>query len=342
MNLFKLLQLAVERGIISAEQQKQLGALSQEVGAQKSSSAMSNVLFYGGGVLALLAMAVTMAAGFESFGWGGMAVMLLIYGGASVALVRKINTIGGMRVATSMLAMLPVLIVPFFIYAVQNMLGLWHFGYNSSAPDYSVVVMLLGALATAGAMYRWIAQPMQLLPILATVWCLMMELFGSGDIFFLSYGDRMVTTFYGLGVLGLSIWLDMRSVGTGKDMSFWGYIVAASALLGGLTILWDGGEGGRLVFAAASAGMVIVGGMLARRIMALYGAIGVGAYIVYTIATSVDSLGGAAIMLITLAGGVIWLGMLWYKHEEAIMARLRSVLPQGMQDLIEQRLRSPV
>ncbi|MBI1362959.1 MAG: hypothetical protein GC134_03150 [Proteobacteria bacterium] len=342
MNLFKLLQTGVARGIITDEQRKQLEALSRETAPASGGSAMSNVLFYGGGALAMLAMVVLMAASFDSFGWGGMAVLSVLYTGGFMALVNRFKAREGMAVATSVVAVLPVLTLPFLIFAVQNMMGLWDAGYSGTGADLRAWAIELTAFGMGMVMFRLVREPLQLLPVLVSAWLMLMDVSGGGDILFMSDTLRGITALYGVGVFGLSIWLDMRSVGTGKDLSWWGYIVAATAVLGGLSLLWDGGEGGKLLFAVFSALMVLGGGMLARRMVAVYGSIGVGIYLVYLVSQMVTSLLGAAVILVALAFGVIWLGMQWYRNEQAIMARLRRVLPQRMQTLIELRLRAPL
>jgi hypothetical protein len=333
MNIQTLLQTAVERNIITPEQRAQLDALART--QQTGTSAMSTVLFLGGGALGVLAMTLLMAASFDSVGWGGMLLMAVVYGVGFVLTANWLRAKPGLALAASVVAMLPVVVAPFGVYALQEMLDLWAYGRPYASPDMRVLAIELTAFATAVALWRWLREPLQLLPVIASGWFILIELTGAN----LWNGDntlQVVTGLYGAALLGLALWLDVTN--RAKDMAWWPYLGAAVSLLIGLFALWDHDAGGRLLFALGSAVLVLVGGLLARRVLALAGAVGLCGYVVYTVTLVVNSLMGAAIVLVTLAAAIIWLGMQWVRHEQAIMARLRRILPEQVQALIEARL----
>lgn len=83
--------------------------------------------------------------------------------------------------------------------------------------------------------------------------------------------------------------------------------------------------------------MILVGAVLSRRVFAVFGGIGAAGYLGY-LADKVfkDSL--LFPFALTLIGlGVVYLGILWQRHEASISASLQALLPAPLRELVENR-----
>ena len=83
--------------------------------------------------------------------------------------------------------------------------------------------------------------------------------------------------------------------------------------------------------------MVVVGAMLSRRVFAVFGGLGAAGYLGH-LAYDVFKDSMMFPFALTIIGlGVIYLGVVWQRHEEMISNKLRGLLPLPMRELIERR-----
>ncbi len=84
-------------------------------------------------------------------------------------------------------------------------------------------------------------------------------------------------------------------------------------------------------------GLIATGGMIGRRVFAVFGGMGVAGYLGY-LAWDLfrDSL--VFPFVLSLIGlGIIWLGLLWQRHEARIQQLLQRYLPAAWRELLTQR-----
>ena len=99
----------------------------------------------------------------------------------------------------------------------------------------------------------------------------------------------------------------------------------------------SGSELSKFFYLCINLGMIAVGATLSRRVFAVFGGLGVAMYLGH-LAYSVFKDSMMFPFMLTIIGlGVIYLGIIWQRHEDAISAKLRGVLPLPMRELIERR-----
>jgi len=83
--------------------------------------------------------------------------------------------------------------------------------------------------------------------------------------------------------------------------------------------------------------MIVVGAMLSRRVFAVFGGLGAAGYLGHLAYDVFKDSMMFPFVLTTLGLGVIYLGILWQRHEETISSKLRALLPLPLRELIERR-----
>ena len=180
--------------------------------------------------------------------------------------------------------------------------------------------------------------PFLVMPVAVTLWYMSMDLapflFGGAD------PDwelrKFVSLWFGLLMILLAFWVDIRSRHD-QDYAFWLYLFGVIAFWGGLSLMKSDSELSKFLYFCINLLMIVIGAVLSRRVFAVFGGLGCAGYLGY-LAYDVfeDSL--LFPFVLTLIGlGVIYLGILWQRHEAQISARLRDWLPTALRELIEQR-----
>ena len=337
---------AVQRGILTAAQADLLAAYladSRAAGAvpEQPRFTLVHVLYYLGGMIAIGAMSLFMTLGWNALGgWGGFATAVC-YGVLALALTHWFLERRRLPLPAGIMATLAVVMVPLAIFGAQMALGYW----DASKPyrdyhafiDWRWIVMELGTLA-AGAVLLWRYRfPFMVMPIAVTLWYMSMDL-----VPFL-FGDwrdweirKFISLWFGLAMLLGAFWVDVRSRGV-RDYAFWLYLFGALAFWGGLSLLRSDSELGKLAYCGINLAMILVGTVLRRRVFAVLGGLGIAGYLGY-LAHRVfrDSL-LFPFALSAVGLGIIWLGVLWQRHEAKWSGRLRRALPGPVRELIDSR-----
>jgi hypothetical protein len=235
--------------------------------------------------------------------------------------------------------------VPLAIFAAQMALGYW--GEDKPYRDYHVfidwrwIMMELGTLAI-GAILLWRYRfPFMLMPIAVTLWYMSMDL-----VPFLLGGERgdweihkLVSVYFGLGMMLLAFWVDVRSRAS-RDYAFWLYVFGVLTFWGGLSLMESGSELGKLAYCGINVLMILVGAVLGRRVFAVFGGLGVAGYLGHLSwrVFKESLIFPFALSLIGIA--IIGLGVLWQRREAQWTARLRAFLPAPVRELLEARAAS--
>lgn len=334
----KELARAVDAGILQSGQDQALLSFLRRQPAAQASFQLAHVAFYLGGLLIMAAMGWLLTQAWMSIGDSALLAIALLYIAvlttSALALQRRQQL-----VPAGVLGAVAVSIVPLSVFALQRLLGWWplddtqvdfHQYYTNVQAGW---LLMEAATVLAGLlMLRLIAFPFIVMPIAVALWFMSMDLtewiYGAP---FSWEQRRLVSVWFGLGVLLLSIVVDGR---TRKDYAFWGYLAGLAAFWGGLTLLDSGSEWGKAMYGLINLGLMGLAVLLRRPIFMVFGAMGVAAYLGYlSYQVFADSL--LFPLLLTLIGlGVIGLGLVYQKHREKLSASLRGNLPERLLALL--------
>ena len=208
--------------------------------------------------------------------------------------------------------------------------------------DWRWMMMELATLATGAIMLWRYRLAFLVMPVAVTLWFLSMDL----APFLAGYDEtswdlvwdlrKLVSLYFGLLVVMLAFWVDVRSRSE-KDFAFWLYLFGVMAFWGGLSLMDSDSELSKFLYLCVNLLMIGVGATLSRRVFVVFGGLGAAGYVGH-LAHDVfrDSmLFPFALTLIGLA--VIWLGILWQRHEASLTARLRALLPLPLRKMVERR-----
>ena len=334
----KNLAQAAAENIISNQQAEALYDYLANRSQDVPKFTFTHVLYYLGGLIAIGAMTLFMNLGWESFGGAGIFFISLLYAGVGIKISNSF-AVKGLKIPAGICATFVVCLTPLAIYGLQQWLGVW--------PDESVyrdyhryvkwhwLYMELGTLAV-GAFVAWkYKYPFLIMPIAVTLWFMTMDIAAM-----ISGGDfdwelrKLVSLYSGLLMIGLAFWIDIRSHKK-ADYAFWVYIFGVIAFWGGLSFQHSDSEFSKFIYFCINLLMIGTGVLLVRRVFVVFGALGSCGYLGH-LASDVfkDSwLFPAALTAIGL--GIIYLGVIWQKHEKAITQKARSYLPLPLKELLE-------
>jgi len=334
------LNKAVAQGILSATQAENLQQfLAQEPQAARFD--FTHVLYYLGGLMAIGAMTLFMTLGWETFGGWGIVSISLIYALAGITLLQHFRS-RGYAVPAALCGAFVIALTPLAVYGLQQALGFWP-DDTSQYRDYHRRVrwhwlyMELATLAVGTIMVWHYRYPFLILPVAVTLWYLTMDLAimltgGSSDWEL----RKLVSMYTGLLMIGLAVWVDIRARFSG-DYAFWLYLFAVIAFWGGLSLQHSDSELAKFGYFCINLLMIGVGVMLLRRVFVVFGALGSCGYLGYLAADVFKQSWLFPISLTLIGLLVIYLGILWQKHEQEISQRLRNCLPAPLRELLEQR-----
>lgn len=336
----KKLEGAVVENIISIEQANALYEYLENQTKDAPKFTFTHVLYYFGGLIAIGAMTIFMNLGWESFGGAGIVCISLLY--AAIGLkISNIFAAKNLAIPAGICATFVVCLTPLATYGLQRWLGFW--------PDESVyqdyhryikwhwLYMELATLAV-GFLIAWkYKYPFLLMPIAVTLWYMTMDITAM-----ITGGDsqweirKIVSLYSGLIMVGMAFWIDIRSYKK-ADFAFWIYIFGVITFWGGLSSLHSDSELSKFIYFCINISMIGVGVLLVRRVFVVFGALGSCSYLGYL---AFDVFKDSWLFPITLTAiglGVIYLGVLWQKHERAITRWSRSFLPLSLRELLESK-----
>lgn len=143
-----------------------------------------------------------------------------------------------------------------------------------------------------------------------------------------------MSLYFGLGMILLAFWVDLRS-GRRQDHAFWLYLFGALTFWGGLSLMHSDSEWSKFGYLCINLAMIATGAVLGRRVFAVFGGLGVAGYL-HHLAEGIfkDSLMfPVALSLIGFA--IVYSGLLWTRHEARVTSALRRPLPAPLRELLE-------
>jgi hypothetical protein len=335
-----LLKDATEQGLISASQAESLWDFLEARSQNIPRFRASHILYYFGGLIAIGAMSLFMTLGWEQLGGWGLFFIALAYSGAGLWLTEFLLNRSRLPIPAGITAAFVVVLTPLAVYGLQVALGAWAEGrvfreYHTHI-DWRWLLMEFATLAS-GAVLLWRYRlPFLVMPVAVTLWYMSMDLtpFLWGDADASWELRKLVSLWFGLLIVLLAFWVDVRTK-RDQDFAFWLYLFGVIAFWGGLSLLDSDSEFNKFLYLCINLVMIITGALLSRRVFAVFGGLGTAGYLGH-LAYEVfkDSL--LFPLVLTIIGlGIIFLGILWQRHEAAIQHQLRAWLPSSMSALIE-------
>lgn len=342
MNISKVqLQQAVEQGILSQQQASQLVEFVHSHPAGSPRFDFSHLLYYLGGLIAIGAMTLFMNLGWERFGGWGVFFISLLYAGIGLRLCQGFAA-RGYAVPAAVCATFVVAVTPLAIFGLQQGLGLWpddqlYRDYHRHIA-WQWLYMELGTLAVGLIMVWRLKYAFLVMPIAVTLWYLSMDVAALLTGGWVEWELRMLVSLYmGLLIIALAFWVDIRSVNQ-ADYAFWLYLFGALAFWCGLSFQHSDSEWSKLLYCLLNLGLMGVGMLLVRRIFVVLGALGVCLYLGHLASNLFRDSWLFPIALTAIGLLVVYLGILWQKHESSITQRVRGVLPEPLRRLLASRL----
>ncbi|WP_394204665.1 DUF2157 domain-containing protein [Shewanella waksmanii] len=332
------LEAAVAADIIDS---KQAEHLYQFLTAQDESTPrfdFTHVLYYFGACVAIGAMTLFMNLGWETFGGWGIVAITLIYGALGLGL-RRYFANKHLLIPAGICATFTVALTPLAVYGLQQALGFWPSDFDYQDYHRHIhwlwVYMELATLAVAVLMVWRYRYPFIVLPIALTLWYLSMDatalILGRVANFDLR---SLVSLYSGLLMIILAIWVQWRS--QAKDYSFWLYIFGVAAFWGGLTVQDSDSELAKLGYLFINLVLMMSGVVLLRRVFVVFGALGCSFYLGHLAFDLFEDSWWLPISLSLIGLLIIYLGVVWQRHEAMLSQRMRAWLPQPLQDFLRQ------
>lgn len=336
------LKNASAAGLISAQQVERLWEFLSEQANETPRFSFTNVLYYLGGLIAIGAMSLFMILGWERFGGWGLFFIALAYAGAGLGLTEFFLNRSRLPIPAGITAAFVVVLTPLAVYGLQTALGWWAEGkvfreYHTLI-DWRWMFMELATLAS-GAILLWRYRlPFLVMPIAVTLWYMSMDLTPLlfGDTYLTWELRKFVSLLFGLLVVLLAFWVDIRTRHD-KDYAFWLYLFGVIAFWAGLSMTHSDSELNKFIYLCINLIMIVVGAMLSRRVFVVFGGLGATVYLGH-LAYDVFKDSMIFPFVLTVIGlEVIYLGIIWQRHEAVISSKLRRLLPLPVRELIESR-----
>lgn len=335
------LNKAVIAKIITQTQADKLVAFINQLPNQGPSFNLTNVLYYFGALIAIGAMTLLMGLGWESFGGGGILFLALCYALLGIALTHKLHQ-QGHTIPAGLCATFVICMAPLAIYGFQSMMDWWPSSHSYYRDYYRYIqwnwiFMELGTLAV-GVVLTWIYRyPFMIMPIGFTLWFLSMDItkmiLGNTYDTHLSY---LISLYFGLIITLIGLWVDIRAKNS-ADYAFWLYLFGILSLWGGLTGLYFDHTLFKPFYLVINLVLMLAGVILNRKVFVIFGALGVFTYLSYLAFTVFEFSYLFPVVLTAIGFAIIYVGILWQRHEARITDKMRLLLPQPLRELLEAR-----
>ena len=139
---------------------------------------------------------------------------------------------------------------------------------------------------------------------------------------------------FGLVTILIAFWVDVRSRKM-ADYAFWLYIFGVLAFWGGLTMQHSDSELTKFLYFCINLLMIGIGAVLVRRVFVVFGALGCAGYFGHLASTIFEDSWLFPIALSAIGLAIIYLGIVWQRHEAVITASIRRRLPAELRELLD-------
>lgn len=340
MNLSKeMLEKAKIEGIINEDQFNNLYSLASK--NKKRSFNLTNIFYYSGGVLAIIAMMVLFGLSVEKFNFIGMLISSMLYFFIGILTCRYFERKKHFTPA-SISILFSISVIPLFIFSLQNILIipnvieitnslLFHKSSNLLLPE------IVTLFASIGLFYKF-RYSLIILPISIFIGCSLYEI----SMFFLPYENfnydlkKYIAIFVGLILVLLGIIVDLKNNRI-KDYSLWFYTTGILSFWIGFALLnYNNDDVKQFVFFAVNLFMIVFGTIFLRKIFIILGLIGFISFIFYLI-SKFELNNMLFVLFLTLSGGfLILIGIFWKKNNQKIIKNIINLFSGNIKDFLLQ------
>lgn len=328
---------AVQENIITPEQAKLLAEFLQVQAQHVPRLSFIHVLYYLGGCIAIAAMTLFMGLGWESFGGAAIVLMAALY--AVVGLrVAQFLAVKELHIPAGICAAFVVSLTPLAMFGGMQWFGVWPAQIENVNGSWHILALAAGTLTSGAVVIRKYSYSFVVLPIVVALWFLIINAtelaLGADNARQLR---ELIALYSGLLIIAIAVLVDVRAGGK-TDYAFWVYMVGALVFWYGLTWQVFDKDLSKLLYFGLNLLLIGVGVVLVRRVFVVLGAIGSFGYLNY-LAFDVFRDSWVFPVALTVTGlSVVYLGFLWQKHEKAITAKARLILPTSIQGLLKSKL----
>jgi hypothetical protein len=302
-----------------------------------------NVAYYFGALLVILAMAFYLSISWETAGPGVLLGITSLYMAAFFSVAHHLWVTRQLRTPGGLLATMGVCMTPPVAYSLEKLLGIWPGG--SSPGNYqsfhSVIsngwtLMEIATLLVGLVTIRFFPFGFVTMPMAFCLWYLSMDL-ASPVMGTMGYHESAVfSCCFGLFVLAIAYILDLKGE-TREDYSYWLYLSGMLSFWIGLTLSGSGGELSFFVYGLINLALLLVAVLLQRRVFAVFGTLGVLAYLGHLAYNLFPNAFAFPIVLSLIGLLVIYLAVQVKQNEVAFNAALQRMVPTGLQELVPRR-----
>ena len=335
------LNKAVTEGILDSKQADALYTFLKSQPDSGPAFSFTNILYYFGGLIAIGAMTLFMNLGWEQFGGWGILFIALLYAGIGLLMTGRFQR-GGHAIPAGICATFVIAMTPLGIYGLQQGMGWW--------PDDTVyreyydvikwhwIYLELGTLAIGIIMAWYYRYPFMIMPVAVTLWYMSMDVAdmltgGEADYIFHAF----VSMWFGLLIMLLAFWVDIRSRKSEHDYAFWLYLFGVMAFWCGLSLQDSDSELSKFLYFCINLGLIGTGAILVRRVFVVFGALGCAGYLEHLASTIFENSWLFPITLTAIGLGIVYLGIIWQRNEALITQKTRGLLPVALQELLAER-----
>lgn len=340
------LRAAVSAGALDADRlhplvdflrARQSPTAAQAVAAPPPKFDLAHLLWYAGALIVMGAMGLFSTLAFSRMGGWGLTATALGYAVAFTAAGHYLWHRKNLRIPGGLLIAIAVSMAPLAVFGIQEALGLWgRFGQPGTVRDFytwikgSWVPMEIAAIATSlVALWRY-RFPFIVMLLAFALWFMSMDLtpwiFGRAE--FTWDERRLVSMLFGLAVLAIAWIVDRKP--RGGDFAFWLHLFGMLTFWGGLSLTNSGSELGKFVYCLINVGLLLLSVVLARRIYAVFGTLGIAGYLGHLASVVFKDSLLFPFALSAIGVAIIAAGLLYHRHQAAIAAWAARALPPAL------------
>lgn len=325
-------------GIVEPEQASALwDALSRQrarpAPAQGGGLDLSTVAWWGGTLLVIVAMLALVPLLMERYGRHVLLVAALLYGAAFTAAAWWLWFRARLETAGGLMATLAVCMAPALVLGIMVSAGVA--GREIGLPPGGGIAMEAAAIAAGLGALVFVRFTFLVVPVILALWVLVYDVASNvlGYDCDLEDSCTAISFWYGAALVAGGYALDRL---LRDDYAFWGYFFGALGMVLSLFVMafvvYED-DGLRALFALMCLAMILAAMVLRREVFAVFGTIGVLAYLLYLIW---DLFADSLIFPLALsAAGIalVFAGVKWHRHRDAAIAASQRWLPDFLRAL---------
>jgi hypothetical protein len=344
-----LLAAAAKAGITGSQAEKLWTELDQQhlITSSDKKFGLANVMYYLGAMIVILAMGWLIGVGWEHFGGLGIFGIAVLYAALFAFIGDYLWDKKQLRIPGGLFMTMAVCMTPLAVYGFQRFTGWWIVDEPGQYQDYYTWVkggwfmMEVGTIIAGLIALKFYRFPFLTAPIFFSLWYMSMDIVPLiyGQTEFLWNERLWVSLWFGLALLVIAYIIDRRTV---EDYAFWGYFFGMLAFWFGLSLLESHNEFQRFIYCLINVGLIFLSVLLQRTIFLIFGALGVFVYI-STLFYKYFSDSELFPFLLSLVGVmVIFVGVLYQKHQHKIEAWVLNSLPDSIKDMLPASRNKPL